>query len=54
MDNWSGHNVNGSKNQPNSEMLNKLSKFFPDEQGRQQLERIIETERAKRLMNVTK
>jgi hypothetical protein len=34
MNNWSGHNVNsGSKNQPNSEMLNKLSKFFPDEQG---------------------
>ena len=51
MDNWSGHNVNsGSKNQPNSEMLNKLSKFFPDEQGcRQQLERIIETERAKKV-----
>jgi hypothetical protein len=47
-DNWSGHNINsGSKNQPNSEMLNKLSKFFPDEQGcRQQLEGIIRAERA--------
>lgn len=51
MDNWSGHNINsGSKNQPNSEMLNKLSKFFPDEQGcRQQLESIIRSERAKKV-----
>ena len=50
-DNWSGHNINsGSKNQPNSEMLNKLSKFFPDEQGcRQQLESIIRSERAKKV-----
>jgi hypothetical protein len=50
MDNWSGHNINsGSKNQPNTEMLNKLSKFFPDEQGcRQQLEGIIAAERAKK------
>jgi hypothetical protein len=48
MDNWSGHNVSGSKISQNSEMLNKLSKFFPDEQGcRQQLERIIEAEQAK-------
>lgn len=51
MDNWSGHNINsGSKNQPNSEMLNKLSKFFPDEQGcRQQLEGIIRAERSKKV-----
>ena len=50
-DNWSGHNVNsGSKSQPNTEMLNKLSKQFPDEQGcRQQLERIIAAERAKKV-----
>jgi hypothetical protein len=48
MDNWSGHNVSGSKNQPNSEMLNKLSKFFPDEQGcRQQLERLLKQNEAK-------
>ena len=48
-DNWSGHNlVSGSKSQPNAEMLNKLSKQFPDEQGcRQQLIMSIETERAK-------
>lgn len=50
-DNWSGHNINsGSKNQPNSEMLNKLSKSFPDEQGcRKQLESIIYSERAKKV-----
>lgn len=50
MDNWSGHNINsGSKSQPNTEILNKLSKFFPDEQGcRQQLEGIIAAERAKK------
>jgi hypothetical protein len=51
MDNWSGHNINsGSKNQPNTEMLNKLSKFFPDQQGCiQQLESIIRSERAKKV-----
>ncbi len=51
MDNWSGHNIDsGSKNQPNSEMLNKLSKQFPDEKGcRQQLEGIIQAERAKKV-----
>jgi len=55
MDNWSGHNINsGSKNQPNSEMLNKISKFFPDEQGcRQQLESIITAERAKKVEEYT-
>lgn len=51
MDNWSGHNIDsGSKNQPNSEMLNKLSKQFPDENGcRQQLEGIIQAERSKKV-----
>ncbi|MDQ8012009.1 MAG: hypothetical protein REI96_06155 [Flavobacterium nitrogenifigens] len=51
LDNWSGFNVNsGSKNQPNAEMLNKLSKSFPDENGcRQQLESIIQSERAKKV-----
>ncbi|MFB0912581.1 MAG: hypothetical protein QMA97_05330, partial [Glaciecola sp.] len=55
MDNWSGHNINsGSKNQPNSEMLNKISKFFPDEQGcRQQLESIITAERSKKVEDYT-
>lgn len=50
LDNWSGYNVDsGSKNQPNSEMLNRMRKFFPDEQGcRDQLETIINTERAKK------
>lgn len=51
LDNWSGFNINsGSKNQPNSEMLNKLSKSFPDELGcRMQLESIIQAERAKKV-----
>jgi hypothetical protein len=51
LDNWSGHNINsGSKNQPNTEMLNKLRRFFPDEQGcRKQLESIIHAERAKKV-----
>ncbi len=50
LDNWSGYNVDsGSKNQPNSEMLNKLKNFFPDEKGcRAQLESIIATERVKK------
>jgi hypothetical protein len=50
MENWSGHNIDsGSKSQPNSEMLNKLSKYFPDEKGcRQQLDSIIQAERAKK------
>lgn len=55
MDNWSGHNISsGSKNQPNSEMLNKISKSFPDEYGcRQQLVSIIQTERAKKVEEYT-
>ncbi|MES2238896.1 MAG: hypothetical protein V4497_01425 [Bacteroidota bacterium] len=50
MNNWSGHNVDsGSKNQPNSEMLNKLRHTFPDELGcYRQLESIIEAERTKK------
>jgi hypothetical protein len=50
MDNWSGFGVgSGSKNQPNSEMLAKLSKSFPDERGcRLQLQSIIEAERGKK------
>ncbi|AOW11316.1 hypothetical protein EM308_08225 [Flavobacterium gilvum] len=50
MDNWSGFGVgSGSKNQPNSEMLAKLSKTFPDEMGcRLQLQSIIAAERSKK------
>lgn len=50
MDNWSGFGVgSGSKNQPNSEMLNKLRNTFPDEMGcRKQLESIIAAERQKK------
>lgn len=49
-DNWSGHNVDsGSKNQPNSEYLNKIRNQFPDEYGcRMQLISIIEQERSKK------
>lgn len=33
-DNWSGHNVDsGSKNQPNADVMNKIKKNFPDEEG---------------------
>lgn len=50
MDNWSGFGIaSGSKNQPNSEMLNTLRHSFPDEMGcRKQLESIIATERSKK------
>lgn len=50
MNNWSGFGVaSGSKNQPNSEMLNKLRHTFPDELGcRKQLESIIAAERQKK------
>lgn len=49
-DNWSGYGVDsGSKNQPNSEYLNKIRHMFPDEIGcRQQLISIMETERSKK------
>lgn len=34
MPNWSGYGATtGSKNQPNTEMLNKISKNFPDYKG---------------------
>ncbi|MEC4003967.1 hypothetical protein OX283_004810 [Flavobacterium sp. SUN052] len=48
--NWSGHNVNsGSKNQPNTEYLNKIRNQFPDKEGcKQQLISAIELERAKK------
>jgi hypothetical protein len=47
MPNWSGHGVaSGSKNQPNSEYLNKIRTSFPDATGcRIQIERVIEMER---------
>lgn len=50
MDNWSGFGIGtGSKNQPNSEMLNQLRHTFPDEMGcRKQLESIIAAERSKK------
>lgn len=49
-DNWSGFGVgSGSKNQPNSEVLNQLRHQFPDENGcRKQLESIITAERTKK------
>lgn len=52
LDNWSGHNVDsGSKNQPNSEYLNKIKKQFPDRQGCvSQIESIIKAERNKKAM----
>lgn len=47
-DNWSGFNITaGSKNQPNTEYLNKVKKNFPDEKGcRAQIESVIEQIRA--------
>lgn len=47
-DNWSGHNVDsGSKNQPNSEVMNLIKKNWPDEEGcRKQIADIIEMERS--------
>lgn len=49
-DNWSGHNVSsGSKNQPNSEYLQKIKKRFPDQRGCiAQIESVIRAERAKK------
>lgn len=46
-DNWSGFGVqSGSKNQPNSEYLNKIRHHFPSQEGcYQQLENIILAER---------
>ncbi|WP_435138832.1 hypothetical protein [Formosa sp. A9] len=49
LNNWSGHNTNsGSKNQPNSEYLNKIKKQFPDQEGCiKQITSIIHAERNK-------
>ena len=48
LNNWSGFNVStGSKNQPNSEYIQKTKKSFPDQAGCvKQIESIINTERA--------
>lgn len=45
--NWSGYNVNsGSKNQPNTEFLDKIKKSFPDYNGIcKQIEAMINAER---------
>lgn len=50
LDNWSGHNTNsGSKNQPNSEFLQKIKKNFPDQQEcLEQITSIINSERTKK------
>jgi hypothetical protein len=50
LDNWSGHNVDsGSKNQPNSEYLQKIKKQFPDQNGCiSQIEALISSERSKK------
>lgn len=50
LDNWSGYNVDsGSKNQPNTEYLQKIKKHFPDRNGCiKQIDGIIATERSKK------
>ena len=50
LDNWSGHNVDsGSKNQPNTEYLQKIKKQFPDQQGCiSQIQSLITAERSKK------
>ncbi len=50
LDNWSGHNVDsGSKNQPNSEYLQKIKKNFPDQKGCiSQIEALVSSERSKK------
>ena len=47
MPNWSGYNVStGSKNQPNTEFLNKIKHNFPDQQECiKQIEKMIELDR---------
>lgn len=47
LNNWSGHNVDsGSKNQPNTEYMDKIKKNYPDKNGCiAQVEAIIATER---------
>lgn len=51
LNNWSGFNVDsGSKNQPNSEYLNKIKKSFPDQAGCiSQIEAIVNSERSKKI-----
>lgn len=48
--NWSGYNINsGSKNQPNTEYLNKIRNQFPNKEGcEKQLISAIELERSKK------
>jgi hypothetical protein len=55
LNNWNGHNVSsGSKNQPNSDYLNKIKKQFPDQSGCiKQLESIINAERSKKRNDFT-
>lgn len=55
LDNWSGHNVDsGSKNQPNTEYLNKIRHRFPDWAGVvKQIEGIIYAERKSKGMDFT-
>lgn len=51
LNNWSGHNTSsGSKNQPNTEYLNKIKKQFPNQEGCiKQIESIINAERNKKI-----
>lgn len=51
LNNWSGHNtVSGSKNQPNTEYLQKIKKNFPDRAGViSQIEAIVSSERSKKM-----
>jgi hypothetical protein len=55
MDNWSGHNiVSGSKNQPNTEYLQKIKHSFPDKVGCiSQIEGIVAAERNKKVADFT-
>ncbi|AUS04519.1 hypothetical protein [Pseudotamlana carrageenivorans] len=50
LNNWSGHNISsGSKNQPNSDYINKIKKQFPDQDGCiSQIQSIINAERSKK------
>lgn len=51
LNNWSGFNVDsGSKNQPNTEYMNKIKKQFPDMEGCiSQIISIVETERSQKI-----
>lgn len=54
--NWSGYNMNsGSKNQPNTEFLDKIKKSFPDYNGVcKQIQQFIEMERQELLEDYLK